>query len=421
MMYKTKTLFLQLALILIFYSACQAGYFNGQAYIDYAKSGSYTSDTDIENSLSWIGTLGSIVAVITCLFFRPTKNRSISGYFILAQILLFLLSITVIIAGNLSPAMIEKNLVSMVKVVLCALALTVIVRSISIGRAVFSIIALTWILCLVGDYISYTNPAFATSIGASGWRGLFETKNGYAAYCLYAAILITPGLLIKRLFVLTTVTFLLLIISLLLTQGKTAAIESTIYTIIISIAWLMRKFRMSNRRVVAGLTYSAVPILLASLLVIGVFTGVGVFTFSGRTALWEFYIRDLGDWYLFGKGGGAALTDPALLERAMDKGIRGGAIDSTPVVILYSYGLVGLLVWLVFIKKCFGRALSLSNNSIAIFVLGAIVSFTIHAFLESACQLILTMPTFTILLMILMLEKQDSDNLLAPQNLREDG
>lgn len=200
-----------------------------------------------------------------------------------------------------------------------------------------------------------------------------------------------------------------------MTQGKTAAIEAVIYIFFILVSLVLRKYRVPSRHIVNGSFYLSVPIVFIGLFIVSLFVNDGVFTFSGRTSSWGFFIKDLGNWIVFGKGGVSVLSDPDLIKRAMDEGIRNGAIDSTPILILYTYGVMGVLLWVMFVGKCMKRVRELAKIDLSIFVFISIILFFIHAFLESSCQLGLTMPTFSILILILMLEKQSFSAIQASQ------
>lgn len=386
----------QIAFALIIFSASGAGYYSQDVYTTYLSTGSVSGSIDADaNPLSIIGTLGSIAAALLLPLYPIRKTPAVITAF-------FLFQIYIAISGLWSFVPKETALI-VVKTTLYAMAITTLVTKMSYRSIVIVLIVTAVTIALISLYLSYTNPIFATSLGTSGWRGLFSHKNRLAAFCLFMILLIAPAFFLKiiRWPALATVT--LLLITSILSQGKTAIATVMAFLIYSSCLVFIAKrrdgllfLRKHSTLVLLFVIFVAVPLIF----VIAIASDV---TFTGRVGTWAKFMSLTADNRLFGLGGYTMPSDTTFADLAL-RYTGTPALDSSFISLLCNFGIVGILLYFIFLAYCW-KVASRDFSVYSIFSLFTVLIYPIYGAMESDAQLSLSLPSVALIAQLIISQR----------------
>ncbi len=392
-------LFWQSTIAAIIFTLSGAGYYTGQGFSDYMTKGYYTqSITDLPpNPLTFVGTLTSVICVLL-LFARVPKRIPTAVMVVLPM------QIWIMTSAFWSNTMIPTAIVTL-KCLIYANALDMCATQLNRRQIVASVFGVILLVLAVSIALCLLDPIFRISIGAEGWRGLFVQKNRLASFCLFSMILIGTNFrssLIAGIFLMLIDLYVMI-----MSQGKTEISIAIMYVILTQIMKIgVSGYGMPKQRL-TKFTISLGMVFFVSFSVIIYLIDIGSITFSGRTGLWNWYLRDLGSQFLIGKGGITAPADVEFVDRVTKSGLP-PTCDSSYVMMLYNNGLIGIFIF--FSSLAFVCFMAISKNSKrAISVICAIFCYSIFAAMESDTRLMVYFSTFSIILVYIILEKAIAD------------
>lgn len=396
-----------IGLVLLMYATSQAGYYYGQAYDDYTIRGYYTDKATILNLFSPIGTAASIVLSILALTIeRRSWTKSLTA-FLLTQLF-------IIITCIWSPVPIESAAI-VFKTVVYALGLAVICHRMNHTTIINLASIFALFICVGSTVLSYQNPSFATSIGASGWRGLFEHKNGYAMFCVFMLVLTLPGIFERKTRLLSTVIAPILCLGIVTSQGKTAFTLSVFFAALLATAGILQARRVAAMRTFIMVNiFVAMTLLIAAPAVIALILTENLYI-TGRVDTWSGYFSSIfGQPYttIYGFGGYTSALYPEYITQNYSS-IVSTSVDSSLVAIFLNWGVVGLIVYFLFIVRAWHIISRLAFDYYAIFTAFTLIVYLVYASVESAFQLNWALPNMVLLLQLMLLEKRTS----APANV----
>jgi hypothetical protein len=394
--YAPPSWFYAISLALIIFACSQAGYYDGKAFADFSTLGYSTSTEAISNTLTPIGTAGSVAAVLVVLSRITAPMGRTLLWFLGFQLFI---AITALWSTVLTPTWF-----GIFKAVIYVVALSVISLRLSEAAIVKTVAYTALIICLVGDYLALTNAAFATSLGAAGWRGLFIHKNGFAAFCLFSFVIVLPGIYVRPTRAVAFLTCVVLLATLVATQGKSALIAAVLYAGLVVPLMALKRFGISGPAIIRALTLAMLAVLLLGVPALILLILNGSITLTGRVQIWAEFFEELTPRFIYGFGGNTTALNPSALDdRFSSAGTA--AIDSSIIATTLNLGVIGLLAYLCFLARCWSYTIKQSRQARTIFCAASIVAFLLIACVESTAQITATFPTAMLLLQFFMLER----------------
>ncbi len=371
-----ETKFLQLGLILIIYSISKAGLFESEAFLEQLRLGYVAGEADLQNSLAVIGTIGSLLSSVIALF--VLKSIRITS----APICLYIgITVYILISSAWSHVFYE-TLYAVIKDIIYIAATVQIIRSLSYQHIINALFIACAAIGVPSFYLSISDSVFSTSLGAEGWRGLFSHKNGLAGFCLFMIILISPSLFIGARQLVAKTCIGMLLVLLFSSKGTTSTVMSLIYLLFVTVGYWI----LSGRRARSKSHYQAIIIAMAA--AIGVATVVAAFfitegyiTFTGRTHLWAYFLDQSSDARIFGIGGYSLKLDPYIASQAAAN-VGLSSPDSSLVLILFNWGIVGISLYLGLIAACV-RHYSRYFSAFSLFGIGGLIAYAAYGAMES--------------------------------------
>ena len=390
--------FWQMVIGLVIFVSCAAGYYNSDLFNDYISKGYYTVNVDdvFGNSLEILGTITSIVCAAVVAISPPKK---------IPNFVLLTLPINMWIAiSSVWSNTIAASVVYFLKYLIYFTALDISFTNLSRRKIVIAIYLAISAIALASIIVCISDPAFRTSLGSDGWRGLFSQKNRLATFCMFSIFFCTqvksPNL--PLFFVAISTSILLLVMSL----GKTEIFLLIYYAITVFIMYTFVNFGITVRRV--NSLFSTIFVMIGPVAAGVVFymVSAGMIDFTGRARLWIWYMHDLGGDLLQGRGGMTSPVDPSFYQRVFSLGIQ-SAPDSSYVLLMYNLGLIGLAIYFANIAMIWRRALTIGNkNSIKFIVM--LSCYLIYASMESSARLVLEYSTFVVLVVLHFLDQTET-------------
>lgn len=385
-----------IVLALALYATSGAGYFATQNYSDFLQHGYYTGIGEEEegNSLSVIGTITSVILIISLILSPPRRFNKFAVAFLSFQIWF---AITVIWSSNIGP-----SLISMAKTIIYVLAIYGLMRWMTYRDVIKTLTFTVIIICFISIYLCLTDPIFRISLGADGWRGLFPQKNVLAAFCLFSILLIYPALFQKETRILSIISVPLLIACVILSKGKTALLLSVLYIIIATPIFF---YIGSGRRLERNLYFVSI-IMAFTLIIVAIITAIAIYggwiDFTGRVPIWGRAISSLGDHFVFGVGGMATGAAEGITKNTNAEGAL--VFDSSYVIILYNQGLIGI-IWYLAVVVFFWANIVKTKTRYAVFSILTLVCYIVYAFFESTARLNLSYPGIILMIQCFLTEK----------------
>ena len=342
------------------------------------------------NSLSWIGTIASGLAII--VFFQSLQQRPI------LPVLLVLGFQAYIAISSLWSVVAADTLYAVAKSVIYICAAAEICRRLSLRRLFH---ALAWgigIIAIGSVWLMVTDPLNSVSVGASGWRGMFAHKNGLGSFCLFSVTIFLPfcflGFGKTRAISKYLVAFLLLLC--FIAGSKTSFFISTAM-VIFSSSFIRSKFLNDLHKKFISLFIALLCISMILTPLTYVLIDKYDVTFTGRTEIWARLADLIGSHLFLGAGGLSASLDNLLLMQVADS----VSIDSSIVTILVNLGLVGLTFYGAVIWS-FLEHFYRSGAPLALFGLFAMVAYICSGLFESSAALAASYPTLAIVILASM-------------------
>lgn len=380
--------------MLALFAVSNAGYFAQASYAAYLEKGWYlkTLDDDPGNPLLFIGTIATVALAPLAV---ASLWRRISPYIVLCLIVPAWIGISAVWSDVL-----PQTLVIVAKMMIYVLAIGEAVRPLSYTSTVRCVALMALIICITSLALGFSDPIFRISIGAEGWRGLFEQKNRFAMFALFSLLLIFPTVFNRQTRILGLSTLPILMACLILSQGKSSLALAVTYMVICGV------FAVFWRGSKSGLLWTSV-VLVALLLLSAVTIAILLFmvgvTFTGRVGLWQWFFDDLGNRMMAGAGGASAPLDPGLVRRA-ELSNRAPTSDSSYVMLVYNQGIIGIILYFTVIGAMWARCVKL-GSAYAIYPITTLATYVIFAFVESDARFNLSYPTVALLIQMLVLEK----------------
>lgn len=383
--YQMPQFFWQISIALILFTSSNAGYYADSSYLDFANQGvqrSFAEDS-LANPLSVIGTISTIVCIVI-LFLRVPRKIPL-------PILIVLPTLTWLMISSLWSNTIVATLTLMLKTIIYINALDCALEKLDAQKAVGAFVWAIAAILLVSLALCITDPVFRISIGAEGWRGLFAHKNRLASFCLFSAPILLLGMRFGR--TVSGSILALLIYMLVMSQGKAALGILLVASLVIVCFSLLWRGGRDVRPTLLVLSIAFWFIFLVSWSLIIYQINYADLTFSGRTGIWKWYIGDLDDLVLIGKGGLTASQDPTFVARAVKSNMPPTS-DSSYVMILYNNGVIGLTIF--FVTAVSFCVASIKNSPYFIYPLVAIFCYVAFAGMESDARFLNHYSTFSV-------------------------
>ncbi|CAH0356896.1 O-antigen ligase family protein [Sphingobium sp. CECT 9361] len=379
--------FWQIVIALIVFSSSNAGYYADQSYSDFIDKGWYTASSEESpvNPLSIWGTVGSIVCVGILLLRIPRRVPPLIQIILPVQIWL--------VTSATWSYTFGPTLFLSLKTIVYANALSCSIAELDPPKAIRAFTLSIAAILLVSLYLCVTDPIFTASIGADGWRGLFPQKNRLSSFCLFSGLILLLGMRFSP--ILSGGTLVLLLFMLTMSQGKAAiGIMSLALLTVICFTLAMRR-RRNPKSAMAALCLTFLMIFIISWAIVLYQIDRGMLTFTGRTKLWAWFLQDLGDYILVGKGGLTAPTDPVFVRRAVAHGVPVTS-DSSYVMILYNNGIVGLLLFYYTAIQICVKSVK-TNSQHFIYPIIGIFCYVLFAGTESDTRFLFYYSTYSVL------------------------
>lgn len=384
---RMPTVFWHLVIIFIVISSSAAGYYSDQSYLDFMNKGYYSaiSQDEITNPLSVLGTIGSVVCAVVMILRPPLKMPTL--ILIILPVLLWL-----VISSLWSNTFTESALLAL-KTIIYVNALDCALTRIDAKTA---LTAFTWAIAAIllsSLVLCIADPIFRMSIGADGWRGLFTQKNRLSSFCLFSVPILF--LAVRSIPLFAGVTLALTSFMLIMSQGKAAITILALGTIVmLCVNFILRGVRQA-KPTLAMLCFAFVTIFVVTWIIIIYQINSGVIDFTGRTRIWSWFLSDLGNDIIIGKGGLTAAQDPRFVERAITSGIPTTS-DSSYVMILYNNGLMGLLIFFTSVASFLVISIQ-QNSKYSIYPIIAMFCYVVFAATESDTRFFPYFSTYAVL------------------------
>ena len=392
--YKIPPFFWQISIALIVFTSCNAGYYADSAYLNFATQGVQSSfaDESVANPLSFIGTISTITC-IGILFLRAPRRIPL-------PVVIVLPTLTWLMISSLWSNTFLATLSLTIKTIIYINALDCALEKLDVQQAVRAFVWTITAILLVSLALCLIDPIFRISVGAEGWRGFFAHKNRLASFCLFSAPILLLGMRFNR--AVSSIILALLLYMLVMSQGKAALGILLVASLVIVSSSLVWRGNRDVRPTLLVLVIAFWFILLVSWALIIYQINYGDLTFSGRTIIWNWYIKDLDNLVLIGQGGLTASQDPVFVARAVESHMPPTS-DSSYVMILYNNGIVGLMIF--FITAISFCVISVKNSRYFIYPLVTIFCYIVFAGMESDARFVNHYSTFSALALYVIAKK----------------
>ena len=387
--------FLVIGIYLAIYSIAQVGYYVSFGQTDFLIKG--YKDIDLgenqflnSNSLSFIGTMASILCVMTILIYINNLHVALKLQFNFLLVLFYIL-----ITSLYSNALIYTILMTL-KSAIFATAVTLILLKVNVKILNLAIIILCVTIVSLSIIFSFIDPRLNNTFGVAGIRGLFSHKNSLGVFCYWSTVLILGlkfFLPTARAFpLLSNITILLLGLCLYLSQSKTSLV---LYFLLLfgysSIDFLKRHLNIKSAISLffAGASF-VVPVLIMVYLVILPDADISL---TGRTNIWSRVLDFIGERWIFGFGG-LSFPGDSNLTSILYSNFGVTAIDSSYVYILFNFGIVGIAVYFYLIIS-YTNSKNIGSGFFLYMVL-ACATYLIHGLTEVAAGINYGYPQFVL-------------------------
>lgn len=248
------------------------------------------------------------------------------------------------------------------------------------------------------------SPQYSLSSGSVdvyGWRGLFYQKNGLAAFCLFTICLLSHQLATSRRSNMILAFILFFVVLMIGSLGKTEIVCLVIFILYVASVWTLQNvYRASILR--ANTIILILSIVLFGYILAAFYDEIifGTINFTGRVAIWRYYISLVGQ-HLFTGLGGVAIDAPSVYFGALlavgQASPHNSFLDS-----LINAGLIGVAFHLSFVFSCFTWFVTRKTGWQSTIASGTVLCYVVYGLTESAAGIFLSYPT-AILVSLVML------------------
>jgi hypothetical protein len=389
---------LQLTLGLIIYSTSKAGLFESEAFGELISMGYMSSEAEMANSIAFLGTIGSAVA-ITVAPFAIRYARQLP-----APIYIYIIALFYVFCTAAWSNVLEETGYTFAKDIIYLAAMIVIVKSLSYSQIEMAALITCFAIGISSIYLPLTNEVYAFSLGADGWRGLFAHKNGLAGFCLFMIILTFPAALMGQHRTIAKACVVMLLALLVLSRGSTATITAISYmTFVIVVRWTVGKAHMDSpsRFLLVSIVAASAAIVASAFVTFFVLSGD--LSFTGRARLWAYFLEQSSGHWIWGVGGHSLKLDSHIALQAIAN-VGNASPDSSLILIVFNWGLAGASLYILFLLVCMNYYYK-EFSGFSVFGLGGLIAFVSYGAMESDAHFYVSLPIVCVGTQILLAQK----------------